>query len=214
MDEVSGRLNTAERGLFLGAFDTGDKVIAIYKDGTYEVNELDLNKKYDAEKIAEVSRLTSDTIISVIYFEGEKEWTMAKRFIIETSKLDTKYPFISENSRSKLYFATTAPIPKIKYSHKSGGSKQEEELDLESFIDVKGWKALGNKIGEYKVLKIEHLNPPKMEAIAEVKEEQNATGDLFAQNDEIKSKEIDSKNGNKSDDDDQLKAGDTIDLDF
>lgn len=44
MDEVSGKLNQDERGKYLGAFDTGSKLLTIYKDGSYEVNELDLNK--------------------------------------------------------------------------------------------------------------------------------------------------------------------------
>jgi topoisomerase-4 subunit A len=214
MDEVSGRLNTSDRGIYLGAFDTGDSVIALYKDGTYEVNELDLNKKYDVDKITEVSRLTSKTIISVIYFEGEKEWSMAKRFSVETSKIDTKYPFISESSGSKLYFATTAPDPKIKYSHKSGGSKQEEVIELASFIDVKGWKATGNRIGDYKILKTEHLNPPKMEAPIKEKEESKPTNDLFSPNDDNKSDKSDSKSNDSNDNNDELKAGDTIDLDF
>ena len=138
---------------------------------------------------------------------------MAKRFSVETSKMDVKYPFISESSGSKLYFATTAPNPKIKYSHKLGGSKQEEELDIESFIDVKGWKALGNKIGEYKVLKVDHLNPPKLEDVVEVKEEKKTEGDLFTQNDENKEGELDSKKDDKSNGG-ELKAGDTIDLDL
>ena len=138
---------------------------------------------------------------------------MAKRFSVETSKMDVKYSFISESSGSKLYFATTASGPKIKYSHKLGGSKQEEELDIESFIDVKGWKALGNKIGEYKVLKVDHLNPPKFEEVVEAKEEKKATGDLFTQNDDNKRDKLDSKKDNKSDDG-ELKAGDTIDLDL
>lgn len=44
MDEVSGKLNQDERGKYLGAFDTGSKLLSIYKDGSYEINELDLNK--------------------------------------------------------------------------------------------------------------------------------------------------------------------------
>ena len=209
MDEVSGRLNTEERGIFLGDFDTGDQVIAMYKDGNYEVNDLDLNKKYEADKIVEIARLTKETIISVVYHEGEKGWTLAKRFVIETSKTDTKYPFISETSGSKLYFATTAPDPKVKYSHKTGGSKQEEELDLAAFIDVKGWKALGNKVGEFKVLKIDLLNPPKLESVDE--KESAPEKDLFS---ESKPKQKPEGDNNASDEDDELKAGDVIDLDF
>lgn len=212
MDEVSGRLNTAERGQYLGGFDTGDNLIALYKDGTYEVSELDLNKKYDADRIVEVARLTENTVISVVYFEGEKEWTMAKRFNIETQKFDTKYPFISETSGSKLYFATTAAQPQLKYSHKSGGSKQEENLDVEAFIDVKGWKALGNKVGEYKILKIEHTNPPKMAPEAEVKAKKEE--DLFSQINDDKKEKKDAKGDGSKKEDGGLKAGDSIDLDL
>jgi len=177
------------------------------------VNELDLNKKYEIDKVVEVARLTKDTVISVLYFEGDKEWSMAKRFNIETQKFDTKYPFIAESGGSKLYFATTAPNPIIKYSHKSGGSKQEESLELESFIDVKGWKALGNKVGEYKILKVEHTNPPKMEPQKEVKEKA-AEEDLFTQAESTETKNEDSKNDSSTNDNGELKAGDTIDLDL
>ncbi len=209
MDEVSGRLNTAERGIYLGGFDTENNILTIHKDGTYEVNELDLNKKYDVNKIMEVSRIGPDSVISVIYFDGDKEWSMVKRFNIETSKLDTKYPFITESSSSKLYFATSAADPIIKYSHKSGGTKQEEEINLAEFIDVKGWKAAGNKLGEYKVLKVEHLNPPKMEdEEIEVKKTEQ-TADLFSMA-EKKSEPI--KKSEEKPADDKLKPGDTIDL--
>ena len=219
MDEVSGRLNTEERGVYLGGFDTGNNVIAIYNDGSYEINELDLNKKYEADKLQEISRLTSDTVVSVVYFEGEKEWTMAKRFNIETQTLDSKFSFVSENSKSKLYFATTAENPKVKFSHKSGGNKQEVELDLADFIDVKGWKALGNKVGEYKILKIEHVNPPESKPLEEEKKAENedVPQDLFSQSAEKNTTIADApkKDENKDDDgNENLKAGDVIDLDF
>ncbi|MEM9545635.1 MAG: DNA gyrase/topoisomerase IV subunit A [Bacteroidota bacterium] len=209
IDEVSGRLNTAERGLYLGGFDTGDNIIALYKDGTYEINELDLNKKYEANRLMEIARLTDETVISVVYFEGDKEWTMAKRFKIETQTFDSRFPFISEASGSKLYFVTTAPNPKVKFSHRSGGSKQEESLSLEDFIDVKGWKALGNKVGEFKVLKIEHTNLQKLEPKAE-KDVKGEEVDLFSQSE----REEDPKSESKDDKEGGLKAGDTIDLDL
>ena len=75
---------------------------------------------------------------------------------------------------------------------------------------MKGWKALGNKVGEYKILKIEHTNPPELQPEKEAKEKKEE-GDLFSQvdkdADKIETKEKPSKN------DDELKAGDSIDLD-
>lgn len=185
MDEVSGRLNKEERGTYLGAFDTGDKVISILSNGTYELNELDLNKKYDADKLMHISRYQQDDVINILYYEGEKGWTMVKRFQIETSKLDTKYEFISDTSGSKLYFANVGADAEIVYSHKSGGSKKEETLVFSDVIDVKGWKALGNKVGEYKVLKVEEIVKEQPEVPAKSKAENDKEKDGFAPGDTI-----------------------------
>ncbi len=154
IDEVSGRLNKDERGKFLGNFDTGDQVIALYKDGTYELNDLDLHKKYDAGTLEDILVYKKDQVISCLYFEGEKSWTMVKRFIIDTSKNDTRYKFISENGSSKLYFASLKEKPVVEYNIKVGGKKQVKVLDFVEFVDVKGWKAFGNKLGEFKILKV------------------------------------------------------------
>jgi topoisomerase-4 subunit A len=102
MDEVSGKLNQDERGKYLGAFDTGSKLLSIYKDGSYEVNELDLNKKYDVNNIVEIGNYTEHSVISAVYFEGEKGWTMVKRFKIETSTMDQKVIFLPETAGTKL----------------------------------------------------------------------------------------------------------------
>jgi len=157
MDEVSGKLNQDERGKYLGAFDTGSRLLSIYKDGSYEVNELDLNKKYDVNNILEIGNYTENSVISAVYFEGEKGWTMVKRFKIETSTYDQKFIFIPETTGSKLYFASLDKAPLIRYSYNVGKIKEEKEVSLLEFIDVKGWKALGNKLIDAKLIKIEKL---------------------------------------------------------
>ncbi len=157
MDEVSGKLNQDERGKFLGAFDTGSKLLSIYKDGTYEVNELDLNKKYDVNNIVEIGNYTEDTVVTAVYFEGEKGWTMVKRFRIETSTADQKFLFITEATGTKLYFASMDAVPVVRYSFLVGKTKEEKEIQLAEFIDVKGWKALGNKLIDSKLTKIEQV---------------------------------------------------------
>ena len=195
MDEVSGRLNKEERGIYLGAFDTGNKVIAIYNNGSYEMNDLDLNKKYEADKLAHISRWKEGDVVSALYYEGDKGWTMVKRFEIETSKLDTKNEFISDASGSKLYYATTDENPIVTFSYKSGGAKKEEKISLAEAIDVKGWKALGNKVIEYKMLKVEPVTSDKPKEV-----EQS----------EVKPKKDQPERKNDSD----LSTGDTIEFDF
>lgn len=177
MDEVSGKLNQDERGKYLGAFDTGSKLLSIYKDGSYEVNELDLNKKYDVNNIVEIGNYTDSTVISAVYYEGEKGWTMVKRFKIETSTYDQKFIFIPESGGSKLYFASMQKSPLIRYSYAVGKTKEEKEVSLAEFIDVKGWKALGNKLIDAKLLKVEKL-------VSDVQEEESLEDTLSEPNEE------------------------------
>jgi topoisomerase-4 subunit A len=200
MDEVSGRLNKDGRGKFLGEFDTGHQVLVIYKDGTYEVKDPELETKLEADRIMEVGRLDKDTVVSVIYFEGEKGWTMVKRFQIETSKAGERFNFLSETPGTKLYYASVSSDAEVSYVYKAGRERHEKELNLREFIDIKGWKALGNKLGEFKVLSVKSK--------ADNLEEDVGTEKV----DEVKSDKPpgptnEAPNGT-------LKPGDTIELDF
>ena len=56
MDEASGRLNMEERGKYLGAFDTGDQILALYMDGTYEITDFDLTNRYDPTTVIEIRK--------------------------------------------------------------------------------------------------------------------------------------------------------------
>lgn len=163
IDKVSGRLNTEERGKYLGKFDTGDFLVSIYSDGTYRVSDLDQNRKFDASKLIDMTKWSEETVVSAVYFEGEKDWTMIKRFEIETSSLDQSYKFITDSRTSKLYYASLDASPIVKFSYRENKEKHTELLFLEDFIDVKGWKAIGNKLGEFKILKIEDASKVDLE---------------------------------------------------
>jgi topoisomerase-4 subunit A len=178
MDEVSGRLNTDDRGNYLGAFDTGDLILAIYKNGSYELLELDMNKKFEPKELMYIKKYSADQVISAVYFEGAKERTMVKRFNIETTTNNQAYTFISEHKNSKLYFASALEKPKITYVTREKGQKIDHELDLAEFIDVKGWKALGNRLEEGKISTVKEIVPEQKEE--ENTEEANLkTGDTI-----------------------------------
>ncbi len=160
MDEVSGRLNTEERGLYLGAFDTGDLLLAIYRDGTYEQMELDLNKRFTPKDVVHLGKFVDDLVISSIYYEGERGMTLVKRFQIETTSIDQKFPFITEHKDSKLFFATVHPEPTVTYKLREKNQTKEKELNLTDFIDVKGWKSLGNKLEDNKLTSVKETSEP------------------------------------------------------
>ncbi len=199
IDEVSGRLNKEERGKYLGEFDTGDNILAIYSNGTYELKEPEIGSKIEMTGKIEVSKINNDTAISAIHWVGDKGWSMVKRFNIETNTFNERFKFISESGGSKLFYATTSHPPVVTYTYKTGGKRQEVELNMADFIDVKGWKAMGNKLGEFKVLSA------KGHAQAE---EKKPIKDEPAK--EAAQRAVD----NQSDSDESLKPGDTIELDF
>ena len=167
MDEVSGRLNTDERGLLLGEFSSGDHIFAIYKEGSYEVIELDLNKKIEPKEIVYIGKFDPDAAVSAVYFEGERGWSVAKRFQVETTSTNQRFLFITEHKKSKLLFASPEPGAAIQYQIKDGSQKIDQELDIEDFIDVKGWRAMGNKVADQRLLSV---SPLKKETAASSKD--------------------------------------------
>lgn len=157
MDEVSGRLNTDKRGVHLGGFDTGDLVLVIYRDGSYELTDFELTHRFVPKELFFISKFDPEIVISTVYHEGNKKLTFVKRFKIETSSTGQRFSFISDHKDSKCYFATTHAAPRIKYAMRVKGKKMEGELDLADFIDVKGWKAIGNKLSDHKLTKVEEV---------------------------------------------------------
>ncbi|RMG78281.1 MAG: DNA gyrase/topoisomerase IV subunit A [Bacteroidetes bacterium] len=184
MDNVSGRLNNEERGTYLGAFDTGDQILAIYSDGSYEITDYELTNRYDAKAVVWIGKYDPEAVINALYYDGNKKWSVVKRFKIETNKTDQRFGFIPEHRMSRLLFATTQPGTRVQYTTTVDKRKVTGTLDFDTFIDVKGWKALGNKLADGKVAKVKVIEGNK-----DAKDEKT-TG---------KSK---------------LKAGDTIDFDL
>ncbi len=152
IDEVSGRLNGDERGRFLGEFDAEDSIIAVYSNGNYILHAVDPTTKIDTDQLVYVGRYTPDTPLGVIHYDGHKGWTMVKRFVLETSTLNEPFLIISDHPKSKILFATAEPEVKLRYFVMSKKKKVYHEIELDQFIDLKGWKALGNKLTE-KVIK-------------------------------------------------------------
>ena len=152
IDEVSGRLNTEERGEYLGPFDTGDLILILYKDGSYEMREMDLIQfKVAMDKVYKVVKYQEDMVLGAIYYDGERKYTLLKRFQIETSSLDQKFEFITDHRSSDLIEVIARPGALVEYQFKHKGDTITETVDLDDFVDVKGWRSIGNKLCDNKV---------------------------------------------------------------
>ncbi|MBK6620221.1 MAG: DNA gyrase/topoisomerase IV subunit A [Saprospirales bacterium] len=157
MDEVSGRLNTDERGRFLGEFDTGDTILAVFQDGTYEMTDNELTHRFNPEELIYIGKFDPNMVISAVYYDGQKGWTLVKRFVVETTSLQQRFPFITEHPQSKLLFASVKERPMVQYSVQIKSKRLQGSIDLSEFIGVKGWKSLGNKLSDKKLSHLKEI---------------------------------------------------------
>ena len=103
--------------------------------------------------------------------------------------MDQRFSFINDDKTSKLIFATTVKGPNVLYKMRVKSKTVDGNLNIEEFIDIKGWKAQGNKLSDYKLVSAKLIETEQ-------------------QHDE---------NDDENDDDDNLgnlQIGDTIELDF
>ncbi len=145
-DEVVGRLNVDERGRYLGSFDGDDSILVVYKDGSYELTNFELTNRYEPEQILLLAKFQSTKPLSAIhYVPANKAWYV-KRFLIETTTQNKRFPFIAEEKGAKVALVSLQAEPLVEIEIGSKKSKEKSELNLREFIDVKGWKAIGNKL--------------------------------------------------------------------
>ena len=106
-DNKFGRLNTEEKGEYLGKFDAEDRLLVIYNDGNYEITDQELTQRFDAEKVLLMEKFNPEKIITAVYFDNEKLQYNIKRFKIETTTLHNKFFFIKEGEDNRLEMVTT-----------------------------------------------------------------------------------------------------------
>ena len=158
-----GRLNVHERGDYLGSFQTEDKILVVYNTGEYELTSHELTNHYSNKEIVLIEKFDSKKVMTALHYDGNSKNYCVKRFLIETSTTDKRFSFITEGRGSKLVLITSQSHPVIELTVKSkGNAKKTEEVDLKEFIDVKGWKSIGNKLCGKEFAKAKIL-PPKEE---------------------------------------------------
>ncbi|MTI22719.1 DNA gyrase/topoisomerase IV subunit A [Fulvivirga sp. RKSG066] len=212
-DTSIGRLNREERGKYLGKFNGEDNVLVIYKDGSYELTSYELTNRYDPSKIVLIERFDPETVISTVYYDGDSKNYYIKRFKIETTSIDKKFEFISEASGSKLVVVSTSKNPHIEVEVVKGKGKEKEteKLAMQALIDVKGWKAMGNRLSQHSVKKVQLVEPDPEEVAPEESDSGEANDNPSTEKGKEAPKSADSKKDKEGGD---FGVGATIELDF
>jgi topoisomerase-4 subunit A len=157
-DDTVQRLNVDGRGELLGEFRPNDRLLLINQSGKLKTIIPELTTHFD-EDIVVMEKWNPNKPISAIYYDGDKERYFIKRFLVENENKEEI--FITEHEKSQLEIVSTdwRPMAEIIYAKVKGVQKDNQTINLEEFIAVKGIKALGNQLTTDKLKQVNLLEP-------------------------------------------------------
>ena len=166
-DDTVQKLNVDARGELLGEFRPNDKILVISQTGKLKVIIPELTTHFDADMVV-LEKWIPTKPVSAIYYDGEKERYYIKRFLVESEGREES--FITEHPNSQLEIVATdyRPVAELVFTKVKGVQKENQIVDLESFISVKGFKALGNQLTADKLKQINLLEPLPYEIPEEI----------------------------------------------
>lgn len=173
-DSTVARLNTEERGQFLGEFSGNDLVVEFCDDGSFSLHTFELSNHFN-DNILFIEKFDPKTVYSAVFYDGEKKFYYTKRFQIERdSVLSKKFSIIGEHIDSKLLILTKddCPLILVKFGGKHD-NRPDEIIEVEPFIGVKSYKARGKRISTYKIDSISRIVPLQVKT-----ESKNTDADL------------------------------------
>ncbi len=166
-DDTVQRLNVDGRGELLGEFRPSDKILIISQTGKLKVITPELTTHFDTDMVV-LEKWVPAKPISAIYYDGEKERYYIKRFLVETENKEES--FITEHPNSQLEIVSTdyRPVAELVFPKVKGVQKESVTVDIESYIAIKGFKALGNQLTTDKLKQVNLLEPLHYELPVEV----------------------------------------------
>jgi len=158
-DNSVRRLNTEERGEFLGHFKGDDRILLVTKEGIVKTILPELTTHFNDEYLI-MEKWIPERVISAVYWEGERERFHVKRFLVENK--DREESIITDHPDSQLELVSTdqKPVLEIEFRKPRGkAAKPNEVINVEEFIVVRGITTLGNQLTTETVNRLNFLDP-------------------------------------------------------
>ena len=152
------KLNDEQRGQYLGEFGPEDKVLAIFKDGTFYTTSFDVSNRYQGDVIS-IEKFDPNKTYTALYFDGAAKAFYVKRFSFVLSD-NTPLSFIAPGTKSYLVALSEDKHPQFqvifggKYEH-----RDPENVDAEEYIAKKGYSAKGKKCHQYDLKEVKFIEP-------------------------------------------------------
>ncbi len=152
------KLNDEQRGQCLGEFGPEDKVLAIFKDGTFYTTSFDVSNRYQGEVI-KIEKFDPNKTYTALYYDAAAKAFYIKRFSFVLSD-NTPLSFIAPGTKSYLVALSEDKHPQFqvifggKYEH-----RDPENIDAEEYIAKKGYAAKGKKCHQYDLKEVKFIEP-------------------------------------------------------
>lgn len=168
-DSSVKRLNIDQRGILLGEFASGDKILTLYASGHYRITNYDLSNHFDDDLI-KIEKFNPEKPVSVFYIEKESQSIYLKRFLVEPS--NKKINIFEEQEGAILKEVSTDWLPRMEFEGK--------EYEVSELCDIFKCKAKGKRVSKNKYSEIKWLEPVPYE-------EENENEVPFEEDDDFKS---------------------------
>ena len=152
------RLNYEEHGRLLGEFNDGDSILVILDNGDFYTTNFDLNNHFE-DNIRTIEKWDANKVWTAVIFDADNQnYPYLKRFQMEAAKRPQNY--VGDNAASRQALLTDTVYPRLLVTFGGADATRAPlEIDAESFVGVKGFKAKGKRLTTWQVESIEELEP-------------------------------------------------------
>ncbi len=163
------KLNDEQRGQYIGEFRAEDKVLAIFRNGTFYTTSYDVSNRYPGD-ILKIEKFDANKVYTALYYDGASKTYYVKRFSFILSD-NTPMSFISDGAKSRLVDLSDDFYPRYQVTFAGKSEHREPEIiEANEWIGKKGITAKGKKCHEREIKKVEFVEPLQKEP-EEVEEE-------------------------------------------
>jgi len=155
------RLNYDGRGELLGEFHSDDLVLVLLSNGQFYTTNFDVTNHYEPTGILRVEKFAPDKVWTAVLYDADQQgYPYVKRFMLEKAPQSRPQNFMGDNAESKFVLLTDTPYPRLKVTFGAADAFRDAlEVDVESYIGIKGFKAKGKRLTTCSVERIEELPP-------------------------------------------------------
>ncbi len=151
------RLNYDGRGNYLGEFHHTDSVLVLLGNGIFYTTTFDPTNHFE-NNILLIEKFQAEKVWTVVFYDADQKYFYLKRFLFEPSS--KQQSFIGDNPNSSVVSVSDTPFPRFEVVFGGGDAHRlPVEVDAETFVGVKSFKARGKRLTTFEVKTVNELEP-------------------------------------------------------